>query len=313
MPVLDFKEIPEAHVASGFQDTFELFARDFLSFLGFRIISAPDRGADGGKDMIAEETRSGVAGETIVKWLVSCKHKATSGSSINPNDESNVSDRVKTNGCDAFLGFYSTLPSAGLNRILEGLDFEQMIYDRERIEGRLLHSSKGLEIAERFFPISLAAWKTNNPQPAQLFTEQPSLECHICQKDLLEQSDKGVVTLWQAMRNGDYSRPDAFESVHWTCRGHCDDVLRNRKRADGLIDVWEDISDVMMPTVFVKWVIAILNEQRSGVTYSDEAFDALKQFLLILFPYVSRHLSDEEKARIRSLTRIPAHLGGMGY
>lgn len=115
------------------------------------------------------------------------------------------------------------------------------------------------------------------------------------------------------MKNGDYSTPDVYECVHWTCRGHCDDVLRNRKRHDGLIDGWEDIGDVMIPTVFVKWVISVLNEQREGVTYSDEAFDALKQFLLILFPYVSRHLSDKEKERMRSLAEIPANLGGMGY
>lgn len=186
MPVLNFKEIPEAHVANGMQDTFELFARDFLSFMGFRVISAPDRGADGGKDIIAEETRVGVGGETTVKWLVSCKHNATSGKSVSSNVESNVSDRVHANKCDAFLGFYSTVPSAGLNSILEGLNLEQTIYDRERIEGRLLHSSKGLEIAERYFPKSLASWKTNNPKPAQLFADQASLECHICQKDLLE-------------------------------------------------------------------------------------------------------------------------------
>lgn len=44
MPVLDFKEIPEAHKATGLQDTFELFSRDFLAFLGYKIISDPDRG-----------------------------------------------------------------------------------------------------------------------------------------------------------------------------------------------------------------------------------------------------------------------------
>lgn len=39
--VLDFKEIPEANTGSGLQDTFELFTRDFLSFLGYRIIQDP--------------------------------------------------------------------------------------------------------------------------------------------------------------------------------------------------------------------------------------------------------------------------------
>jgi hypothetical protein len=313
MPVLDFKEIPEAHVANGMQDTFELFARDFLDFMGFQVTSAPDRGADGGKDLIAEETRVGVGGTTTVKWLVSCKHKATSGSSVSPNVESNITDRVSANKCNAFLGFYSTLPSAGLNNILEGLAFEQTVYDRERIESKLLHSSAGLQIAERYFPDSLASWKINNPLPAQLFADQGSLECYVCHKDLLEEKDKGIITLWQPMKNGDYSKPDAFECIHWTCRGHCDDVLRKRNRNLGLIDGWEDIADVMMPTVFVKWIISILNEQRAGVTYSDEAFDSLKHFLLVLFPYVSRHLSDKEKERIQSLTQIPAFLGGMGY
>lgn len=84
MPVLDFKEIPEAHKATGLQDTFELFSRDFLAFLGYKIISDPDRGADGGVDIIAEEKRTGVGGETIIRWLVSCKHKAHSGNSVNP-------------------------------------------------------------------------------------------------------------------------------------------------------------------------------------------------------------------------------------
>lgn len=31
--VLDFKEIPQANIASGEQDTFELFARDFIGRL----------------------------------------------------------------------------------------------------------------------------------------------------------------------------------------------------------------------------------------------------------------------------------------
>ena len=312
MPLLDFKEIPEAHIANGMQDTFELFARDFLIFMGFRIISSPDRGADGGKDLIVEETRTGVGGETNVKWLVSCKHKASSGNSVSPNVESNITDRVRTARCDAFMGFYSTLPSAGLNNILDNLDFEQTIFDRERIESQLLHSSKGLEIAQRYFPKSIRSWSKNNPQPAQLFSDQSSLACHICKKNLLEQPDKGIVTLWQ-LRKEDYTKPDSFQCIHWTCRGHCDQELKAQKQYDELIDGWQDIADVMIPTVFIKWVMSILNEQRAGVTYSDEAFEALKQFLLTLFPYVSRHLTTKEEEQIHRLAQTPSYMGGMGY
>jgi hypothetical protein len=48
MSALDFREIPQANAASGEQDEFELFARDFLAYLGYAIISEPDRGQDGG-------------------------------------------------------------------------------------------------------------------------------------------------------------------------------------------------------------------------------------------------------------------------
>lgn len=37
MSAINFKEIPEAHLGGGMQDTFELFARDFLSHLGYKI------------------------------------------------------------------------------------------------------------------------------------------------------------------------------------------------------------------------------------------------------------------------------------
>ena len=106
-----------------------------------------------------------------------------------------------------------------------------------------------------------------------------------------------------------------FEHVFWTCRGHCDSALSAyiRKHNGNLTDGWEDISDVMMPTIFIKWVMSIMNEQRSGVVYSDEAFESLKEFLLQVFPYASRHLTSKELERVKSLGMIPSYLGGLGY
>ena len=95
MSAIDFKEIPEAHLGGGLQDTFELFARDFLSHLGYTVVEDPSRGADGGRDLVVIEHRSGVGGETTVRWLVSCKHKAHSGSSVTPQDEANIRDRIE--------------------------------------------------------------------------------------------------------------------------------------------------------------------------------------------------------------------------
>jgi Restriction endonuclease len=313
MPVLDMKEIPVAHIASGKQDTFEMFARDFLEFMGYGIVSHPDRGPDGGKDLLVEEIRTGVGGESKVRWLVSCKHKATSGASVSATDDGNIHDRVLANKCQGFIGFYSTIVSSGLNTILSGLPIEVQTYDHERIEGQLLHSAAGLKIAQRYFPLSLSKWTINNPQPAKVFRDSPHLNCVICSKDLLTQEDKGIVTLWQ--RLGTLGEPRKTETlhIHWSCRGRCDSILREHMHRQKMIDGWEDISDVMTPTIYAKWVMTIMNQLRDGDTYSDEAFNSVKEFLLQLFPYVARHPSSTEEERIRTLSMVPAFMGGLGY
>ncbi|HHP8032283.1 restriction endonuclease [Acinetobacter baumannii] len=317
MPILDFKEIPEAHKATGLQDTFELFARDFLSFLGYRVLIHPDRGADGGADLIVEEKRTGIGGETIIHWLVSCKHKAHSGNSVSPTDDGNIFDRVSSKKCHGFIGFYSTLPSSGLSGVLEGIKdrIEYQIFDRERIEKELLHSARGLEVAERYFPLSLSKWKTNNPKPAKIFADAPSLTCMVCNKELLDQEDKGVITLWKRIRKDYEKEPEFFEYIFWTCRGNCDSGLSRyiHSKNQNLIDGWEDIGDVIMPTVFIKWVITIINELHKGTIYSEDALEKLKRFLLNVYPFACRHLTDTEKERVQSLMMIPSYLGGLGY
>ncbi|MDK4732023.1 restriction endonuclease [Rhizobium sp. CNPSo 3490] len=299
-------------MATGRQDTFELFARDFFKLLGYEIASDPDRGADGGSDIKLIERRVGVGGETIVRWLVSCKHKVSSGKSVSTTDDSNIGDRVKANGCDGFIGFYSTLASSGLRTIVSGLGIPFHIFDREKIEGHLLHSSRGLELAKRYFPQSIKSWSNDNPTPAQLFREQPHLPCEICGTNLLEKPGKGIVSLWQRMRETP-QQASAFEQIHFTCFGHCDDVVKTRLRGSKLIDGWEDIQDISIPTVYIRWIMSVLNEMRSGVTYSDDAFDHLKELLLQLFPYVARHPTQKESERLRELAIIPAWMGGLGY
>src|SRR4051794_9611541 len=72
---LDFSEIPAAN-AGPKRDDWELFAREFLEWKGFHVVAGPDRGVDGGRDLIVEEIRRGPGGETRLRWLVSCKHLA---------------------------------------------------------------------------------------------------------------------------------------------------------------------------------------------------------------------------------------------
>ena len=166
MSILNFEEIPQANHANGKQDEFELFSRDFFAYLGYKIISEPDRGQDGGKDILIQETRKGIGGETNFLWLVSCKHfahsKSGKGTSVGVDDEINISDRVGAFKCCGFIGFYSTVVSSGLNTRLENLVENFKIYHRGNIEEVLLRDQGGMQIARRYFPQSMKVWDESN-------------------------------------------------------------------------------------------------------------------------------------------------------
>jgi len=86
--MIDFAEMPYT------DDTWELFARDFLRERGFFIESPPDRGPDAGKDLLIIEQLKGNLNKYQFRWLVSCKHFASSGASVTEKDEPNILERV---------------------------------------------------------------------------------------------------------------------------------------------------------------------------------------------------------------------------
>lgn len=312
MAILDFKEIPKAHEANGLQDTFELFSRDFLSFMGYKIITDPDRGADGGVDLIVEEKRTGVGGETNIKWLISCKHKIFSGKSVSPTDDANIRDRVEANKCQGFVGFYSTLASSGLSKNLEGMKdkFEYQIFDKEKIEGQLLYSSEGLKIAERYFPISIQEWK--KPKPIKIFNSETSIKCENCKKELLEMDTKGIIVIWQDYTRKKEEGKTFYEKIYPCCKGYCDRKLKMKFKQVGWLDSWKGISDIIIPTGYLKLFISFTNGIHGGKQYSDEAYIEMRYLMLNIFPYISRELTTKEKQRLDDLLMIPQELGGMG-
>jgi hypothetical protein len=176
MGALDLTEIPSA--ASGAsRDSFELFAREFLVEAGYEVAAGPDRGADGGRDLIVVERRMGPGGMTQIRWLVSCKHYSHGGKSVTSGDEVNIRDRLETHSCNGFMPFYSTLPSSGLGSILEGIkqQCEVKIYDPEHIERLLLDSPSGRILAARFMPTSFSAWIRNSQHAQAEYSPDPQL------------------------------------------------------------------------------------------------------------------------------------------
>lgn len=308
MPVLDFQEIPRADVASGEQDAFELFARDFLSFVGYKLVSGPDRGPDGGRDMIALETRSGVGGETVIRWLVSCKHKAHSRRSVTIEDERDIQDRATANNCGGFIGFYSTLPSSALTRKLEGLKassgIEFQLFDRERIESELLTRTDGFNLARRYFKTSFSAWSLENPQPVDMFADQKSLLCEYCQKDLLRPKS-GMVVVWTAFDRDENENMiwKEITDVYWCCKGECDKALAGCRINQQ--EQWQDVSDLCIPAFYLRRVARFMDEIHKGVKFRNEALEKMRELLITLFPFVCRNQTASENERIALLFSLP--------
>ncbi len=171
--LIDFKEIPQSNNTGDKQDVFEKFCRDFLVMLGYKIEQEPARGADGGIDIKVSDIRKGVSGETIVYWLVSCKHYAHSGKSITKELEPDIIDRVIRFGCTGFIGLYSTIANTSLLNHLEAIKtkIEYQLFDNEKIENHIvgIHSIEDLMI--RYFPESFKKWKELKymNEPIQLF------------------------------------------------------------------------------------------------------------------------------------------------
>ncbi len=310
--ILEFKEIPKANTGNGDQDTFELFARDFLEVLGYKIIQNPDRGADGKKDLIVQESRQGPSGTTYIKWLVSCKHYAHSGKSVSDTDELNILDRVSTHQCDGFIGFYSTLPATSLGTNIQGLktSIETYTLDREQIEKILLENSQGLKLASRYFPKSFSKYVVESPKPAKIFSDKLSLCCEYCGKNLLKEKSGIFVLLkeFSHSEDGTYRRYP-YTKAYFSCKGDHDRILKNKYLQDGnFIDEWVEISSFTYPTGYIKKVMSWFNSfQEDSELIEGEAFDKLKILFLNTFPHISREQTTEEKEHIQECLQNGYH------
>lgn len=309
MSILDFRNIPEANGTEA-PDTFELFARDFFAYLGYTILENPSRGADGGKDLIVQETRIGISGNSNIKWLVSCKHYAHSQKSVTPNDEINISDRIQQHKCDGFIGFYSTLASSGLMDRLNGVKYPFQVLDSSLIEGKLIGHLEGELLAKRYFNESMTTFLCENPRPVKLFNEVTQLHCEVCKKELLhsEQIKESIVVFYYEYNSENLNKN--YIKISTCCKGLCDRQLREQMN---MLSGWEDLSDFKSPLIYLRKVIGLVNSLHDPNNhYTENAINSLKTILIQLFPFVSRELNQQDRELINDLYNIPSALGGLG-
>lgn len=315
MALINFKEIPPANTANGEQDQFELFAREFLNCLGFNILVDPDRGQDGGRDLIVSEKRSGILGDTDIKWLVSCKHKAHSGKSVLATDEEDIVDRIVTHGCHGFIGFYSTVVSSPLGRKIEKLkeNYEVETFDNEKIERILISNNVTYPLIKRFFPESSNEMEMKTP--SNLLDEYMPMKCDRCGKDLLHRDvlDKyGGVIAFVSDRDFsdkyDYDKTK-YVDIYYACKGVCDKTLERYHYSLNHSNGWEDISDLVIPYKLLQFYMAIVNRIRDEHdVYTDEAFEKMKGTIIALSQIAMKNQSPDDIKRIKSLSTLPKGL-----
>ncbi len=225
--MVDFKEISEGGEA------WEQFARDFLAEIGFQIETSPDRGADAGKDFLVTERLVGNVNKYPFRWLVSCKHFANSNRAVSERDEPNIRERLESFRADGFLGFYSTIPSSGLNTRLATLRNETKIrdyriFDNREIENRLIR----VGYSKLIISVLPESYKRTRPLHPLLGKYDP-LSCEVCDKDLLEdlhRSDYQAVIVFDSTWDGKYTKR-RVHSMFWVCKGTCDQTLSERIRS----------------------------------------------------------------------------------
>jgi hypothetical protein len=114
MPI-DFTQIKSG-------EEFELLCEDLLQAMGFTIEAKVARGPDLGRDIIAAQTVTDRAGFSEThRYLVECKHYATSGKSVQERDIGDPIRRMGTHQCDRYILITSTVPSEKVRAQLAGM------------------------------------------------------------------------------------------------------------------------------------------------------------------------------------------------
>lgn len=293
--LIDFREIDYT------TDDWELFSRDLLQSIGMHVESPPSRGADHGKDLLVSETLPGRIANMRLRWLVSCKHFATSGKSVNEAEEPNILERIRGFQADGFIGVYSTIASSGLNHRLEQLrtsgdikDFR--ILDHREIENRLVTGGYS-SLLMRYFPESY-----RRTRPIHLFSEEYiPLPCAQCGVDLLEQLfHKGPHGMVVFLSYRDENQSVVTKAM-CCCKGTCDRKLMSSIRGDQN-DTWCDLSDLAVPFTFMEQVLSTMASIHTGSKrFTNSAFQEFTDIVIALAQKTLRPISEEEWARIMRL------------
>lgn len=319
---IDLTEIPPANKADGNQDTFELFARDLLDALDFRIITDVGRGNDDRKDIIISETIKSKISSYEKRYLVSCKHNAHSSKhkAVGNSDEPDILGRLRLHKCDGFIGFYSTIPSSSLIREIENLknnfSAENKTYDfidKSKILSFLSKNESTLKIFNKYLPKSFISYTKNNINSG-IYNTEPKIHCHNCRCNILTALDGNVIKIQYYTRaynysigreTGTYALHDIIFSCN-ECKDKVVEFLKSKYSREYEI-YWKNIIDYTNPNIFLD---NTMEDVKLSFFYAQhfidiDIFRKWHIFTRSMFYYVSR--KHENKKTTKSFLDIDLH------
>ncbi len=217
---------------------------------------------------------------------------------------------MEQHGAKGFIGFYSTVPSSGLEERLNKLAIGHRVFDRESIEAKLLSEDPRLrEVFARYFPKSYANFRKDSKTLVRVLDTHVPLKCDVCQHDLMqlrevegERLHHGVIGI--VKKNGPPQR-GSIMAVYAACKGPCDRRLeRSYWKQFQCLTGWLDIDHLTIPGLFITEQIGIMNGLRSGNKYEDSAFKGLIEMMIAISQSVVRDMTVEERTTMRKLLEL---------
>lgn len=123
-----------------------------------------------------------------------------------------------------------------------------------------------------------------------MFTNYDPLECKNCGVDVLNNISQSIVVIDE--------QDNKVKDVYACCKGKCDDEL-------GRPSGWKELKDFTNPYLYLKHIMAILNNVYEGMEFTEEGLEGYKQVLLRTAPYVFRNLNDDEIDRAITSNMLP--------
>jgi len=107
----------------------------------------------------------------------------------------------------------------------------------------------------------------------------------------------------------EHNGQNRIAEVYCVCKGTCDMRCLMRLRNYNYTTGWEDISDLVIPTQYLKFVIGVLNRIRDNDDiYEDEAFSELKRIIITLGQITMKRQTEKDIERINILAGLPEGL-----